>query len=203
MFSPQHSVQTPAVGTDTQVHMLLHTRTHTISPRWPTCWCMPNTDLTVTSQGGSAMAEMDDLKEKKLSASAATSWIICCGLITSHLTHQGIVVFNCVFISVSGRAAISCCTLALQYKHGGVSQQCVGRHGDVTHIPAWWALTVWTVRFTVGIGMSQSTFWLLFRPNRERVKVEERARVGRFKQMCRMWKMGQKWGVHCGKERGK
>lgn len=113
------------------------------------------------------------------------------------------VVFNCVFISVSGRAAISCRTFALQYKHGGVSQQCVGRHRDVTHIPTRWALTVWTVRFTVGTGMSQSTFWLLFRPNRERVKVEERARVGRFKQMRRMWIMGQKRGVHCGKERGK
>lgn len=27
MFSPQHSVPTPAVGTDTQVHVLLHAHT--------------------------------------------------------------------------------------------------------------------------------------------------------------------------------
>lgn len=58
-------------------------------------------------------------------------------LITSNLTHHSRLLFNCecVFISVSGRAAISCCTFALQCGHAGVSQQCVGRHRDITHIP--------------------------------------------------------------------
>lgn len=42
---------------------------------------------------------------------------------------------ECVFISVRGRAAISCCTFALQRGHSGVSQQCVGTHREITHIP--------------------------------------------------------------------
>lgn len=167
MFSPQHSVQTPAVGTDTQVHMLLHThtQTHTISPRRPVRRCMPNTDLTVTYGGGSTSTKTDYLKkirtndrrgEEQGSRRTTMSWTIYCSLITSNLTHDGMVVFNCecVFISVSGRAAISCCTSALQYGHSGVSKYCVGRY-------TWRALTVWTVRFTVGIVVSQSIFWLL------------------------------------------
>ncbi len=58
-------------------------------------------------------------------------------LSTSNLTHHSRLLFNCecVFICVSGRAAISCCTFALPCGQGGVSQQCVGRHRDITHIP--------------------------------------------------------------------
>lgn len=41
MFSPQHSLQTPAVGTDTQVHALLHVHARLASP-----------ELTLTCGGG-------------------------------------------------------------------------------------------------------------------------------------------------------
>lgn len=46
MFSPQHNVQTPAVGTDPQVHVLLGVPTHDYPV--PLRHCIPGADLRIT-----------------------------------------------------------------------------------------------------------------------------------------------------------
>lgn len=58
MFSPQHSEQTPAVGTDSQVHVLFACTVYAHVPDA----CVPNTDPAVTCVGGGVQKQL--IKER-------------------------------------------------------------------------------------------------------------------------------------------
>ena len=152
MFSPQHNVPPPAVGTDPQVWVLSHLQTRDW-PRWPIRHWMPNTDLRVTS-------------EKRGRRKCATMFLA----FKSYQKHSH--TRYCSTVNLSVWVGVPVLLHVIMVGSGSS----VWAQGDFNQL---YPLTLWTVGFTHLIRVSQAISWLSFICTETGRKTQERGKKGK------------------------